>query len=99
MFPDLLQLPEDFEKTIFKLKPGEISPVFRSAEGYHIFMMEEWVPRHAQKFYEVQDALFEKLVADKERLALDQYVEQLFLAASVDIHDEDLDLEWRDDIQ
>jgi len=91
------ELPEDFEKTIFKLKPGEISPVFRSAEGYHIFMMEEWVPRHAQKFYEVQNALFEQMVADKERLALDQYVEQLLSAASVDILDESLELEWRND--
>ncbi|MEE8349437.1 MAG: peptidylprolyl isomerase [Acidobacteriota bacterium] len=90
------QLPEDFEKTIFKLKPGEISPVFRSAEGYHIFMMEEWVPRHAQKFYEVQDSIFEKLVADKERVALDLYVEQLVRNASVEIHDEDLALQWGD---
>ena len=90
------QLPEDFEKTIFKLKPGEISPVFRSVEGYHIFMMEEWVPRHAQKFYEVQDTVFEKLVADKERVALDQYVEQLLRTASIEIHDETLDLEWEE---
>ena len=90
------ELPEDFEKTIFELKPGEISPVFRSAEGFHIFMMEEWVPRHAQKFYEVQDTVFDQLVADKERVALDRYVEQLFLAASVEIHDKDLDLEWED---
>ncbi len=90
------ELPEDFEKMIFELKPGEISPVFRSAEGFHIFMMEEWVPRHAQKFYEVQDTVFGKLVADKERVALDRYVEQLFLAASVEIHDEDLDLEWEE---
>ena len=90
------ELPEDFEKTIFELKPGEISPVFRSVEGFHIFMMEEWVPRHAQKFYEVQDTVFDQLVADKERVALDRYVKQLFLAASVEIHDEDLDLEWED---
>jgi parvulin-like peptidyl-prolyl isomerase len=90
------QLPEDFEKTIFELKPGEVSPVFRSVAGYHIFMMEEWVPRHAQKFYEVQHTIFEKLVADKERVALDLYVEQLFRTASVEIHDEDLALAWRD---
>ena len=90
------ELPEDFEKTIFELKPGEISPVFRSVEGFHIFMMEEWVPRHAQKFYEVQDTVFDQLVADKERVALDRYMKQLFLAASVEIHDEDLDLEWED---
>jgi len=90
------QLPEEFEKTIFKLKPGEISSVFRSTEGYHIFMMEEWVPRHAQKFHEVQDIIFEKMVANKERVALDQYVEQLLRTASVEVHDENLQLEWRE---
>ncbi|MDA2935134.1 peptidylprolyl isomerase, partial [Acidobacteria bacterium AH-259-D05] len=90
------QLPEDFEKVIFKLKPGEISSVFPSAEGYHIFMMEEWIPRHARKFYEIQDTIFEKLVSDKERVALDQYVKQLFLAASLEILDENLNLNWGD---
>jgi parvulin-like peptidyl-prolyl isomerase len=87
------QLPENFEKTIFQLKPGEISPVFRSPEGYHIFMMEEWVPRHAQKFYEVQETIFEKLVAAKERVALDEYVNRLFEGASIEIHDETLTFE------
>ncbi len=87
------QLPENFEKTIFQLKPGEISPVFRSPEGYHIFMMEEWIPRHAQKFYEVQEAIFEELVAAKERVALDEYVNRLFEGASLEIHDETLKFE------
>ncbi|MFQ5928778.1 MAG: peptidylprolyl isomerase [Acidobacteriota bacterium] len=88
------QLPEDFEKAIFTLKAGEVSPLFRSAEGYHIFMLEEWVPRHAQKFYEVQETIFKKLVAKKERVALDEYVNQLFQAASVEIFDETLNFEW-----
>lgn len=88
------QLPEDFEKAVFTLKAGEVSPLFRSAEGYHIFMLEEWVPRHAQKFYEVQETIFKKLVAQKERVALDEYVNQLFQAASVEIFDETLNFEW-----
>ncbi|MDA2929544.1 peptidylprolyl isomerase [Acidobacteria bacterium AH-259-O06] len=88
------QLPEDFEKAVFTLKAGEVSPLFRSAEGYHIFMLEEWVPRHAQKFYEVQETIFKKLVAKKERVALDEYVNQLFQAASVEIFDESLNFEW-----
>lgn len=87
------QLPENFEKTIFQLKAGEISAVFRSPEGYHIFMMEEWIPRHAQKFHEVQETIFEKLVAEKERAALDEYVKQLFEAASIEVHDKTLGLE------
>ena len=37
------------------------------------------------------------MLAEKARLALDQYVEQLSLSASVDIPDEALELEWRDE--
>ncbi|MEE8462857.1 MAG: peptidylprolyl isomerase [Acidobacteriota bacterium] len=87
------QLPENFEKVIFQLKAGEFSAVFRSPEGYHIFMMEEWVPRHAQKFHEVQEAIFEKLVGEKESVALEEYVDQLFQSASIEVHDRTLSLE------
>ena len=87
------QLPENFEEVIFNLKAGEISTVFHSPEGYHIFMMEEWIPRHAQKFHEVQEAIFEKLVDEKERVALDDYMKQLLQTASIEVHDRTLSLE------
>ena len=87
------QLPGNFEKVIFQLKAGEISTVFHSPEGYHIFMIEEWIPRHAQKFHEVQEAIFEKLVGEKESVALDDYVNQLFQSASIEVHDRTLSLE------
>ena len=87
------QLPENFEKIIFQLKAGEISTIFHSPEGYHIFMMEEWIARHAQKFHEVQEAIFEKLVGEKESVALDDYVNQLFQSASIEVHDPTLSLE------
>lgn len=88
------QLPEDFEKFLFALKPGEVSSIFHSTEGYHIFMMEEWIPRHPQKFYEVQDAIFERLVVSKERAAMNRYVKQLFDRASVELQDETLVIDW-----
>ncbi len=56
-------------------------------------MMEEWIPRHAQKFHEVQEAIFEKLVGEKESVALDEYVNQLFQSASIEVHDRTLSLE------
>ena len=57
-------------------------------------MMEEWVQRHAQKFYEVQEVIFDKLITDKERIALDQYMEQLLETVSVEVHDDNLDIKW-----
>ena len=88
------QLPKDFEEFVFTLKPGEVSSVFHSAEGYHIFMMEEWIPRHPQKFYEVQDIIFERLVMAKERAARDSYVRQIVDRASIELHDKSLAVNW-----
>ena len=80
-------LPEEFEKVIFALKPGEISVPFLSSSGYHLFLMEEWVPRHAQKFFEVQQQIFEELVAGKERVALEKFLNDLVRDASIEIYD------------
>jgi parvulin-like peptidyl-prolyl isomerase len=80
-------LPEEFEKVIFALKPGQISVPFLSSSGYHLFLMEEWVPRHAQKFFEVQQQIFEELVAGKERAALEEFLNDLVRNASIEIYD------------
>jgi parvulin-like peptidyl-prolyl isomerase len=34
------QLPSEMEKVIFSLKEGEVSPVFESSYGYHIFRLD-----------------------------------------------------------
>ncbi|HUV14564.1 MAG TPA: peptidylprolyl isomerase [Acidobacteriota bacterium] len=83
-------LPEEFEKVIFAMKPGEISVPFHSGNGYHLFLMEEWIPRHAQKFFEVQHRIFEDLVAGKERVALDKFLNDLVRDASIEIYDSKL---------
>jgi peptidyl-prolyl cis-trans isomerase C len=88
-------LPEEFERVIFALKPGAISPVFHSGHGYHIFMMQEFVPRHPQRFHEVQETIFEELMAEKERAALNRFVNEKLQSASIEIYDENLRFEWR----
>lgn len=88
------QLPENFEKFIFALKPGEISSVFQSGEGFHIFMVEEWIPRHPRKFHEVQKEIFDRLAVTQERSALQHYANQLRETASIEVRDETLNLKW-----
>jgi len=78
-------LPEEFEKVVFALKPGEVSEPFHSDYGYHLFAMEEWVPAHEEKFYEVRDEIFERLTSEKERQAVDEYISKLFKSAQIDI--------------
>jgi len=84
-------LPEDFEKAIFALKPGQLSEPFESDHGFHVFLIEEWIPRHPQKFFEVREQIFEMLVAEKERAATKAVVEEMLGRASVEIYDSSLD--------
>ncbi len=90
------QLPEEFERAIFALKPGGISQVFRSQHGYHIFMLEEFIPRHPQEFHEVQEQIFENLLGEREREATDRYLAQLKKQASIEVLDPNLKVDWRD---
>ncbi len=87
-------LPKRFEDFIFSLRVGEISAVFRSELGYHIFTVEQLTPRHAQKFYEVQGEVFSRLVADRERDALDAFLRQQMESASIQIFDSSLKANW-----
>lgn len=84
-------LPEDFENVIFSLKPGQLSDPFESGHGFHIFLIEEWIPRHPQKFFEVRDQIFEILTAEKERSATRAVLNQMLVRASIEIHDSSLD--------
>ena len=79
------QLPHHFENLIFKLPVGAVSSIFESERGYHLFMVEEKIRRHAQKFYEVQEEIFEFLVRERERKALDQFLANVLDAARIEI--------------
>jgi parvulin-like peptidyl-prolyl isomerase len=89
------ELPEEFEKVVFPLKPGAISNVFHTSHGYHIFMMEEFIPRHTQPFREVQRVILEKLIAQRERVALERYLDELVAKASIEVRDPKLKFERR----
>ncbi len=87
------ELPEDFDRVIFALKPGQISEPFQSGHGFHLFMVEERIPRHVQKFHEVREQIFQTLTAAREREGVEQYIENLFRRAEISILDPDLVLE------
>jgi hypothetical protein len=84
-------LPEDFEKAIFSLKPGQLSEPFKSDYGFHVFLVEEWIPYHPQKFFEVRDQIFEILVAEKEREATNRVLNEMLASASIEFYDSSLD--------
>ncbi len=80
-------LPEEFDKVIFSLKPGEISDPFQSSHGYHLFYMEEWIPSHQYKFHEVRSEIFQRIAARKERLQTEEYINSLMEQYSITIYE------------
>lgn len=90
------QLPIAFEELLFSLSTGEISSIFTSQLGHHIFCVEEHIPRHFQKFYEVQALIFNRLLAAEERKALSQFVESRIADTNIQIFDSKLETFWRE---
>lgn len=63
------EMPKEFEDAVFKLRPGEISPVIKTEYGYHIFLLEERRKAGKLAFNDVKDKIIKKLrqeAADKE---------------------------------
>lgn len=80
-------LPEEFDKVIFSLKPGEISEPFQSSHGYHLFYLEEWIPNHQYKFHEVKNEIFRRIAATKERQRTEEYINSLMNQYSITIYE------------
>jgi parvulin-like peptidyl-prolyl isomerase len=88
------ELPEELEKAIFPLAPGTISKVVRTQYGYHIFLLEEKIPAHQQRYSEVADQIQEKLMLGRQREALAKELERLASQAKIRIEQDKLDFRY-----
>lgn len=87
-------LPEEFEKVIFSLAPGTVGKIVHTKYGYHIFMVEEKILAHQQKFYEVKDQIMEKLSLEREREIINRELQALVNQIPVRIHRDNLDFKY-----
>jgi parvulin-like peptidyl-prolyl isomerase len=79
-------LPEKLEKVIFPLAPGTVSRTIPTEFGYHIFLVEEKVAAHQQRFYEAKREIEEKLLLERRRSALDKEIALLAQRTPVGIY-------------
>ncbi|MCU4137930.1 MAG: Peptidyl-prolyl isomerase [Thermodesulfobacteria bacterium] len=70
-------IPE-FEKVIFKLKPGEISRPIRSSYGYHIVKVEEKIPEKILPFEEVKDLVKKDYLQTKQEELMTRILQKLY---------------------
>jgi parvulin-like peptidyl-prolyl isomerase len=85
------ELPEEFEKVIFRLTPGSISKIVSSKYGYHIFRLQEKILAHQQKQIEVEDQIRSKLLLEREREIVNNELAALRKSIPVEIRPAELD--------
>ncbi|MBI5644107.1 MAG: peptidyl-prolyl cis-trans isomerase [Deltaproteobacteria bacterium] len=82
------EMPREFEEVVFKLKPGEISPVIKTEYGYHIFLVEQKIKGEKQKFGSARNKIVEKLKSDEADKVFTQWITNLKKNAKIDIKEE-----------
>jgi foldase protein PrsA len=76
-------MPEPLDKTLFNLPVGEISPIVKSAYGYHIFKVTEIQPARARSFADCKEEVIAGIRAQKEDAAFTAWLEGLKMKAIV----------------
>lgn len=82
-FPRGRMVPE-FDAVVFALKPGEISPVFRTAFGFHIAKLYERADERMATFDEARPQIERLLLTEKHQKALERLCDYLRARAIVE---------------
>jgi parvulin-like peptidyl-prolyl isomerase len=82
-FPRGQMVPE-FDAVVFALKPGEISPVFRTAFGFHIAKVNAHAAEHMATFDEARPQIERLLMTQKHQSALERLCDYLRARATVE---------------
>jgi peptidyl-prolyl cis-trans isomerase C len=82
-FPRGQMVPE-FDAVVFAMKPGEISPVFRTAFGFHIAKVNARAEERMATFDEARPQIERLLMTDKHQKALERLCDYLRARATVE---------------
>jgi parvulin-like peptidyl-prolyl isomerase len=82
-FPRGEMVPE-FDAVVFALTPGEISPVFRTAFGFHIAKVHQHADQRTATFEEARPQIERQLLTEKHQKALERLCDYLRARATVE---------------
>jgi parvulin-like peptidyl-prolyl isomerase len=82
-FPRGQMVPE-FDAVVFAMKPGEISPVFRTAFGFHIAKVNAHADERMATFEEARPQIERLLMTEKHQKALERFCDYLRARATVE---------------
>jgi len=78
------RMVEEFENTVFKMKPGETSDIFASRYGFHIVKVFDRKPAGPAAIEEVDGYIRSRLAADERNAAIEKFLDGLRAAAKVE---------------
>lgn len=82
------RMVKPFEEAAFALKPGEVSGIVESPFGYHIIKVEEKKESALEPYDQVKENIHQKLLQDKRKSKVDEFIEKAMEDAKVEIYPE-----------
>jgi len=89
------ELPRKFADAIFALRPGEVSAVLSSDEGFYLFQVTQKVPERALAFDEARDEIVRRLSAARANRAYARFVAEAASKYAVAVYDRNLPFAYR----
>jgi len=84
-FLDVSQMPEEFEG-IFKLDVNEISEVIQTPYGYHIFQVQEKLPKRKMNFEESKPIIKKRLTQEIQDREFSKWFQKLKQEANIEVN-------------
>jgi len=80
------EMPPEFEAALFRMKPGDTSPVVKTPYGYHIFRLEDVQKAKSPRFEEVEPQVLKALSKDRHEDAFTKWQEDLKARTSIKVN-------------
>lgn len=80
------EMPAEFDAAVFNLPVGKLSELIRSEYGFHIFLVEEKRDAIRLSLNQVHDEIRDKLRAEKEEAAYEQWLQELRKKAKIEVN-------------
>ena len=81
------QTDPSFEDAAFTLQIGEVSDIVESEYGYHLITVTDVLPAGVILFSDIKEVLKENLLGEKNRSAVEEFVESLRSSAQIEMFD------------
>jgi peptidyl-prolyl cis-trans isomerase C len=79
---------EEFEKTAFALKTGEISGIVTTSYGFHIIKLDERQEKRTAPFSDAREYIYNRLKSDLEQKKAQEFVELAVKEAGMEVYGE-----------